>query len=81
MTKWITQTLDTKMTQSANPLSEQHSWMENTRVPVTPQTNPVLWYQWYGILQEDAPEILDTFLENTAAKMDVTVDYLMDEFL
>lgn len=55
--------------------------MENTRTPVTPQTNPVLWYQWYEILKEDAPEILDTFLENTAAKMEVTVDYLMDEFL
>ena len=69
------------MNQSVNPLAEQHSWMENTRVPVTTQTNPQLWYQWYGILQEDAPEILDTFLENTAAKMEVTVDYLMDEFL
>jgi len=34
---------------------------------------------WYS--SEDAPEILDTFLENTAAKMEVTVDYLMDEFL
>ena len=55
--------------------------MESTRVPVTPETNLVLRYQWYGILQEDAPEILDTFLENTAAKMEVTVDYLMDEFL
>ena len=78
---WTPQSAEQKMTQSVNPLSESNSWMENTRVPVTPQTNPQLWYQWYGILQEDAPEILDTFLENTAAKMEVTVDYLMDEFL
>lgn len=49
--------------------------------PVTPQTNPDLWYQWYAVLKEDAPEILDTFIENTAAKMEITVDHLIQEFL
>ncbi len=49
--------------------------------PVTPATNPDLWYQWYAIIEKDAPEILDTFIENTAAKMELTVDYFMDEFL
>lgn len=48
---------------------------------VTPHTNPELWYSWYHVVKEDAPEVLDEFLENTAAKMEVTVDYLMDEFL
>jgi hypothetical protein len=48
---------------------------------VTPATNPELWYQWYAIVKEDAPEIVDQFVENTAAKMEVTVDYFMDEFL
>jgi len=36
---------------------------------------------WYNVIREDAPEILDQFVENTAAKMEITVDYLMDEFL
>jgi len=53
----------------------------NTSYTVTPATNPVLWYQWYEIVKEDAPECLDTFIENTASKMEITVDYLMDEFL
>ena len=48
---------------------------------VTAVSNPELWYQWYEIVKEDAPTILDTFIENTAAKMEVTVDYLMEEFL
>ena len=56
-----------------NPLSK--------RTPVTPQTNPELWYSWYAVVKDDAPEVLDEFLENTAAKMEITVDYLMDEFL
>ena len=56
-----------------NPLSK--------RTSVTPQTNPELWYSWYHVVKEDAPEVLDEFLENTAAKMEITVDYLMDEFL
>ncbi len=62
------------MTPSANLLSDM-------RTPVTPATNPQLWYQWYEIVKEDAPSILDTFIENTAAKMEVTVDYFMEEFL
>ena len=49
--------------------------------PVTPATNPELWYQWYEIVKEDAPFILDTFIENTAAKMELTVDYFVAEFL
>lgn len=52
-----------------------------SRMSITPATNPTLWYQWYGIVKEDAPELIDQFLENTAAKMEVTVDYLMEEFL
>jgi hypothetical protein len=48
---------------------------------ITPMTNPTLWYSWYEIVKEDAPEVLDEFLENTAAKMELPVDYLMQEFL
>lgn len=48
---------------------------------ITPATNPNLWYNWYEIIKEDAPEILDVFIENTAAKMELTVDYFMEEFL
>ena len=48
---------------------------------VTPATNPELWYQWYGIVKEDAPQLVDQFIENTAAKMEVTVDYFYEEFL
>ena len=40
-----------------------------------------LWYQTLAVMQEDAPELVDEFLENSAAKMEVTVDYLMEEFL
>jgi len=40
-----------------------------------------LWYQTLSVMYEDAPELLDEFLENSAAKMEVTVDYLMEEFL
>ena len=60
------------MIPSANHLSKQK---------ITPVTNPELWYQWYEIVKQDAPEILDTFIENTAAKMELTVDYFMEEFL
>jgi hypothetical protein len=49
--------------------------------PVTPATNPEIWYQWYEIIKEDAPNILDIFIENTAAKMELTVDYFTAEFL
>ena len=40
-----------------------------------------LWYQTLAIMQEDAPELVDQYLESTAAKMEVTVDYLIQEFL
>ena len=40
-----------------------------------------LWYQTLAIMQEDAPELVDDYLESTAAKMEVTVDYLIEEFL
>lgn len=52
-----------------------------SKMTVTPSTNPELWYVWYNVIQEDAPEILDQFIESTAAKMEITVDYFMDEFL
>ena len=48
---------------------------------VTPQTNSKLWYQWYAVVKEDAPEVLDEFIENTAAKNELTVDYFTAEFL
>lgn len=40
-----------------------------------------LWYQFYYILQRDAPEYMDEYLENTAAKLEIPVDYLIQEFL
>lgn len=40
-----------------------------------------LWYQYYHILQEDAPELVDDYIENTAARLEMTVDYFMAEFL
>jgi hypothetical protein len=40
-----------------------------------------LWYQYLNILQEDAPELVDEYLENTAAKLEMTVDYFTAEFL
>ena len=40
-----------------------------------------LWYQYYLILQEDAPELVDDYIENTAARLEMTVDYFTAEFL
>jgi hypothetical protein len=40
-----------------------------------------LWYQYYCIIQEDAPELVDEYIENTAAKLEMTVDYFTAEFL
>ena len=40
-----------------------------------------LWYQTLAVMQEESPELVDQFLESTASKMEVTVDYLMQEFL
>jgi hypothetical protein len=39
------------------------------------------WYQYYHILQQDAPELVDEYIENTAAKLELTVDYFVAEFL
>ena len=55
--------------------------LDNITNPVTPATNPELWYKYYEIVKQDAPEILDIFIENTAAKMELTVDYFVQEFL
>ena len=49
--------------------------------PITPVNNPTLWYSWYEIVKEDAPEILDEFIENTAAKMELTVDVFLAEWI
>jgi hypothetical protein len=40
-----------------------------------------MWYQYYHILQQDAPELIDEYIENTAAKLELTVDYFVAEFL
>jgi len=69
------------MNLTVNLPSEYTTWIDNMKSPVTPATNPELWYQWYEILKEDAPEVADQFIENTAAKMELTVDYFMGEFL
>ena len=79
--EWTQQSVNKNMTRSANPPTEDTTWIDNMTNPVTPATNPELWYQWYAILKEDAPEIVDQFVENTAAKMELTVDYFMGEFL
>ena len=65
----------------SNLPSDYTTWVDSMKEPVTPATNPELWYQWYEIVKEDAPNILDTFIENTAAKMELTVDYFTAEFL
>lgn len=40
-----------------------------------------LWYQYYTIISEYAPEILDEYIESTAARLELTVDYFTAEFL
>jgi hypothetical protein len=40
-----------------------------------------LWYQYYYVLQQDAPELVDEYIENTASKLELTVDYFVAEFL
>jgi hypothetical protein len=40
-----------------------------------------LWYNYYAIIQQDSPEILDEYIESTAAKLELTVDYFVAEFL
>lgn len=48
---------------------------------VTPINNPQLWYSYYRLIQKDAPEILDYFIENTASDLELPVDYFIAEFL
>jgi hypothetical protein len=40
-----------------------------------------LWYQYLNILQEDAPELVDEYVENTADRLEIPVDYFTAEFL
>ena len=40
-----------------------------------------LWYQTLAVMPEDATELVDEYIENTAAKMELTVDYFIAEFL
>ena len=40
-----------------------------------------LWYQTLAVMEEESPELIDQFIESTAAKMEVTVDYFTQEFL
>ena len=46
-----------------------------------PEMMTDLWYQYYQIIQRDSPELLDEYLESTAARLEITVDYLIQEFL
>ena len=48
---------------------------------ITPETEPIIWYTLYEIIKEDAPELIDQFIETTAAEMELPVDYLIQEFL
>jgi hypothetical protein len=48
---------------------------------MTPDKSPEFWYAIYNIIKEDAPEIMDEFIENTASRMELTVDYFVGEFL
>lgn len=79
--QWIAVNLESEMKSASNLPSENLSWIMNTSLTVTPATNPELWYAWYEIVKEDAPEVLDEFIENTASKMELTVDYFVGEFL
>jgi hypothetical protein len=40
-----------------------------------------LWYNYYAIIQQDSPELIDEYIESTAAKLELTVDYFVAEFL
>jgi hypothetical protein len=40
-----------------------------------------LWYNYYAIIRQDAPELIDEYIESTAAKLELTVDYFVAEFL
>ena len=45
------------------------------------QVPSLLWYQYLNILKQDAPELIDEYIENTAARLELTVDYFVAEFL
>jgi hypothetical protein len=45
------------------------------------QMPSLLWYQYLAILREDAPELVDEYIESTASKLKMTVDYFTAEFL
>jgi len=48
---------------------------------LTEQMPTQLWYQYYHIIKEDAPELVDEYIEDTAARLELTVDYFIQEFL
>jgi hypothetical protein len=48
---------------------------------ITPKTEPIIWYTLYEVIKEDAPELIDQFIEDTAVQMELPVDYLIQEFL
>lgn len=41
----------------------------------------ILWYQYLAILREDAPELVEEYIENTATKLKLPVSYFTEEFL
>lgn len=45
------------------------------------QIPSLLWYQYLAILKSDAPELVNEYIEDIAAKMELTVDYFIAEFL
>lgn len=45
------------------------------------QIPSLMWYQYLEIIREDAPELVDEYIENTAAKLEMPVDYFTAEFL
>ena len=49
--------------------------------PITPANNPTIWYAMYSVIKESAPEVMDQFIERTAAKMELTVDVFLAEWI
>ena len=39
------------------------------------------WNQWYSIIEEDAPELLDEFIMDTAKRYGVSRSYVEREFI
>ena len=48
---------------------------------LNPVDDPILWYLIFDVIKENAPELSDQFIEETASRMELTVDYFMEEFL